>query len=278
MLLHPAYQALNSSQYTNNGFIRVTSPEQFVPLFLAGYLPGPILPSSLGHTQTMQWATNKCQVTVSRERYDRICDGVLLDGLADGLKERLDVPMLTGYRVIPRAVRSRSITAPGFRATFTGTNSETAPMLCDREGICVGLGFIAETRTVSVNILNSSRYGHPDPQKYNLTGTTREMVITVIRAKHLNYARACIHLQVPLELPYSDLKILSSWVINNGYIRDLMSTVNAYASNLGLNIEYVDNDVLNSYIHTKGKHKTEEQALSDAKLVVEDPMADCFLI
>lgn len=115
-------------------------------------------------------------------------------------------------------------------------------------------------------VLKSKHYAALNyPQNFQLS----PQVLIVIKAKHLAYVRACKLLNAPMcKLPYSDIKVLRITAIDNTG-QSLINTLRDQFSDI--NIKIVDTSVLKNLLMERPARQSREQFLANAKGILNNP-------
>lgn len=213
--------------------VKVTSQEQFVPLMLA--------------VDNIKRDTNFYSYGQNSE-------------LVNKLKEYLKPKKLEGYRI-------PVTTAAGQQ--FTGKNLEHVVKHClfyesyycysfsNSYSTYSKLGLVYRVERKSTQTIKSKKY--PSTIFETITGIDPYLLV-VIKAKHIPVITTSIVLGTKPNIPYSDIKILVSkkpFTANNNF----SSYVDGFLKQTDMKHEFVDHEVMLSYLVGKTTPKTVEETL-----------------
>lgn len=189
--------------------VKITTPEQFVPLYLAKETP---IEASLIGTYNYQGIRHPSSVRTS--------DPIAVKKL---LTDQLNHPYPTQYRFsisnINTLYRVRDLDQSMLAKKFSGVYTRNQYALHDS---VVDLGLLVDRVTID---------GYSTMQKtlYSAMVITRvhpskvvPLMIVVVKAKHIPMLRARIYLRLPVSLPLGDMKILE---YKESYASRLYSTI-----------------------------------------------------
>lgn len=265
----------SNSSFCSLGHIEVTSPEQYVPICLAQNLPGTIENFINEHTNINRVSLDgRHSITLPRPTINKLRS---LHGdeykqeVRRVLGEILDQPMLKSYSIPGGLVSSYG--EGNMSHVFFGT------------GRCNGASQVYGTELAGMGILGSitERYNdNPSSDYYTavqlpyVTGASLHIkALILVKAKKLNYVRACALLNRRMILNCDEFRLLVN--------KDLSMTgsfygeLYEYSNVVGVPLEVVPGEELLKFVMTPIVNKDASKYLADVKLALDNPRFDTLL-
>lgn len=254
----------NSFDWVYGPSIKITSPDQFVPLFVAYQSPSTAelirdphlkleLPGRVQHPITKEKVHN-----LLREQLNHPCPkqySIIFHRrqyISQAMREYAPSSIVNHFfkDFVSREVGCRSVVLPGF------------------------LGFMA--LSTSITTLKCSQYPHTIAARNfgNVSNSLLPLVLTVVKAKYIPYLRARLMLQLPIELPIDSVKILISSAdsISGCYGSSFnYSLISNFVAKHGITVDYVSRNQMISYILGRTISKSVESYLEHAITAVTHP-------
>ncbi len=198
-------------------------------------------------------------------------NGSYREGLRKYLLERLDVPMVSSYRFTFGNIIHRD--SELYVNSFTGDSDVGYPVFVNDYIVGTGVGMRAYFRFVEAG--GKPYYIHT-PTHINPSGLMPEILI-LVKAKRLNYIRACMYLHQKMTLNVDEVRILYSNQRNTPACSNIQSTIYGDIVKLDIIPENVDVSVLLEFLGLKVKIKSKEEFLEDAKAALDHPGMDLLI-
>lgn len=249
--------------------IKITSPEQFVPLYLAQQTDDDFLwPSDNSHESCLPFGTDVPEGGYSLEDTDYALDKERIKNKLISIlnhsypnEYRLDIPFDYGYRLAEEH--------PGvWLNSFDGSRLYNYKDGIIRLGLLV-TGISWERYT---HIKVSALYDDYQSLMLKASEITPELLI-VVKAKHIPYIKARLYLRLPLNLPLQDMIILILSTSKSEVYKYIVQS-DVY-SNLSKQIpmtKYMEADEIMSYLIPpfNNNDKSTEQYLKDVLASMEE--------
>jgi len=245
----------------HQGYIKISSGEQFVPLFCAQLLPvfktGDLSVMYYNDKDTLAYSTiaSRWQGREDRsENWKKKFDKLVKKNLV----EILDSPVVDKYCLHYGDSTSSGNSIRGF--TFSSPEwgrTETASIIGD-----FGLvTYTSNRRQTIASIRNTFYPGLADYRTDKIVFTPLYLVL--IKAKHLKYVRACIYTEKPVTLPYSDIKVVRETYTDNAF-----KTESPLDDLKQIKVEHLTRAQIVEYLVPPQPKLTQEEFLNRAKMIM----------
>lgn len=269
-------QAPKEESIYHSGRIKITSPDQFVPLFLVSYGLDVLsdLKKNVGNLwfDGERWGIPMYETLIKKIRGNK-SDNTDKHGTKEmatnHLKTILNSPLPKEYSIVNLQPRHRNddTTYSDYipEIYFGQRNLQSIIMnLSNSKSFIVGLGFVAHfsqpmgiSRSAASNF-KLSPYNYPNRQ-------IRPELLTLIKYKQLARARASIYLGQSLDIPLTDIKVVRpANFINNAIKTSYIGHIAPVLTNIGVKIEYSTVEEMNKYLFPPLQKQTAEEALAKA--------------
>lgn len=242
--------------------IPITSPEQFVPLFVTGETP--VLPgwhknpSDFGNVPLNNMVALKFPAPLVQFIANRREKEIVMKAVRDYLKSVFCLPELKSYVTsFPLWIHRLTYNRPGLAGrmeVFSGAGGgdgiyEGTRILMYRKGLLV-----ENTLRNTMSDYTIKTAGYPQAISIPNTGAPTFFmepdVVVVVQAKYIDYIRVRNTLGLPMKLPFTALKILTVKGTTNASIEAKVGPfMKDWLDKEEKSIEFVEQDVLHSYLY-----------------------------
>jgi hypothetical protein len=276
----------------HRGRIKITSPEQFVPLYLANYgkdaFPNMDVdgvnciyrPDLHGGIENRYWlylpsvvaakagkllsSTNNLKNPEKREEFKALT--------IPELKRILSSPLPTEYAIVSNrgaGTQNYGLNQYSFMSIFSELSIGGPMSVSSDYNVLIGLGLIMNVFATNYVSKQSTLY----PANYYIQPLhllTPEIVV-VVKYKYLASARASLYLRVPMEIPYDGIKLLRRQVLHNSKAQEMYNMeISTYVQESGMQMEFVKPEEMEKYLFPPKVKKTREAYLADAKRALNE--------
>lgn len=279
------------SEVSHFGRIKIESPDQFVPLFLAQINDAYASPSAVSARCQYYIGTPSGSTGVSFNLHTRAGGDLqrinhplggkfaepeqIVEIITKDLEAYLNKPVPKEYALQIHHKKStvpNSASSNGAAITISGGHVSNY-FLVESSSDITALGFYSLRRNTSPQI-GTLKAGLYEPVTVNLLSPDDILpqFLIVIKAKHLAYIRACLYLQMPWSLAVTDIKLLrTANVMQFTAVLTAWDTLKGLIEGQGLEVAYVTSDEIKKYLFKPYVAKTAVQVLEAAKqLILQD--------
>lgn len=241
--------------------IKITSPEQFVPLYLITESPSAYYRKVLCGTHR----TGAIHIN---------------GGLSPDLRDRETVKEIVLEQLNQPYPNEYSLSMGVGYDSWTGYDDRLGTLYNGRRGtafvvsdciVKMGLGVIFERKSIYTT-MKTRMYHATEVESMNL-GSLKPQIVWLIKAKHIPMLRARYYLKLKYELNLCDTKVLVSDVANSAFRERIMSSsgLEDFIIQSGLNIQEVPEHVIASYLYPPiSPNKPVSEYLKDARKIAEE--------
>lgn len=266
----------SESSLYHRGRIKIESPEQFVPIYLANYAADAyefdrygvssfVKPNDVSRSNWMYLGLPTVKkmndLWNSRDR-----NQFKIEAFTE-IKRILNSPLPVEYTIVSNRGGTQQAYG-GSNSThlevFTGYSLAGPMAISSDYNILVGLGLIAEIEIPYFTTKSNQLY--QATVHYMPCHTITPEVVVVVKYKYLHLVRASLFLKQGIDVPYDAIKLIRRHSFGNSRARELYEgNIASHIRESGILVEYSTPEEMSKYLFPPKLKKTREAYLEDAK-------------
>lgn len=249
-----------NDQYLHGPSIKITSPEQFVPMLIAFQQLEGIDPNSL-------WSSRYYPITIEEKDYmkqltRKQLKEVAVKQLNYSYPEKYSMPVNRAYLINSKAP---DMSTRYFANAFAGRGEQE---VISRDYVSMP-GIFYHYSRINYTSFGSSLYPSRELAKNVTPFRIKPLMLHLVKAKHIPYLRACILLEQPVALPLKDMKLMTidnPTLTLSGAIGDVIaySGLDSVLRVQELRREFASHETMLSYLIGPDRNKPIDQIIKDA--------------